>query len=51
MLLVVGYPYDLLYNYQMTSLILYIDQAGNNDNPDNNSQDNLGILNNIIIMF
>ena len=43
----------------MTLLILYIDQAGNDDDPDNgndddpdnNSQGNLGILNNIIIMF
>ena len=59
MLLIVGYTHDLLYNCHMTSLILYIDQAGNDDDPDNgndddpdnNSQGNLGILNNIIIMF
>ena len=49
----------MLYNCHMTSLILYIDQAGNDDDPDNgndddpdnNSQGNSGILNNIIIMF
>ena len=47
-----GYTHDLLYNSQMTLLILCIDQAGNDDNPDNgndddpdnNSQGNSGIF-------
>ena len=52
MLLIVGYTHDLPYNCQMTSLILYIDQAGNDDypdkgnddDPDNKSQGNSGIF-------